>query len=136
MVKELNWTTSESSKAEDTIDPRGATLVFAEGSLNNPEREADASVESVEPLAIPLACENLDFIMTPARLQSILESCNPGCTFVLPQPGERCHHFDSLKSGTTSPNVVLSSQFFRLGLSLPVHPFILEILNFYKVSLM
>ena len=68
VVKELNWTTYESSKADDTLDPWGASPVFVEGSLNNPEREAEASVESVERPAIPLACENLDSIMTPARL--------------------------------------------------------------------
>ena len=83
-----------------------------------------------------LACEYMNSIMTPARLQSLLESCNPGCTLVIPQPGERCHRFDNLKPETNYPNAVLSSQFFRLGLSLPLHPFILEVLDFYEVALM
>ena len=52
------------------------------------------------------------------------------------KPGERCHRFDTLKPDTNYPNAVLSSQFFRLGISLPLHPFILEILDFYEVSLM
>ena len=135
VVKELNWTTSESSKADGTsglpLDPAAEAL---EGSPEEAEREAEASVEVIEPPAVVLACEHMDSIMTPARLQSLLESCNPGCTLGIWKPGERCHRFDTLKPGTGYPKAVLSAQFFRLGLSLPLHPFILEVMDFYEVS--
>ncbi|KAL1811046.1 hypothetical protein ACET3Z_021111 [Daucus carota] len=135
VVKELNWTTSESSQADITpglpLDPAAEAL---EGSPEEAEREAEASLKVIEPPAVVLACEHMDSIMTPARLQSLLESCNPGCTLGIPKPGERCHRFDTLKPGTGYPKAVLSTQFFRLGLSLPLHPFILEVLDFYEVS--
>lgn len=78
----------------------------SEGNLDELKREAEASVEVVEPPAVVLAGEHIDSIMTPARLQSLLEFCNPGCTLVIPQPGERCHRFDSIKPGTDYPNAV------------------------------
>ena len=84
----------------------------ADACKGNPEeleREAEASVEVIEPPAVVLACEHMDSIMTPARLQSLLESCNPSCTLVIPKPGERCHRFDILKPDTNYPNAVLSS---------------------------
>ena len=135
VVKQLNWTTSESSKAEGVLGPQvDAAADASEGNPEEHEREAEASVEVIEPPVVVLACEYMDSIMTPARLQSLLESYNPGCTLAIPKPRERCHRFDTLNLDTNYPNAVLSSQFFRLGLSLPLHPFILEIMDFYEVS--
>ncbi|XP_063945941.1 uncharacterized protein LOC135151422 [Daucus carota subsp. sativus] len=56
VVKELNWTTSESSKADGTsglpLDPAAEAL---EGSPEEAEREVEASVEVIEPPAVVLA---------------------------------------------------------------------------------
>ena len=125
--------TSESSKAEETPTPQATALGPDEGNPPSPQPEAEALIELVEPPIVLLACENLDSIMTPVRLQSLLESCNRGCTLVIPQPGERRHCFDSLRLETAIPNVVMSSQFFKLGISLPLHPFILKIMDFFFI---
>ena len=113
VVKELNWTTSESSQADGTPGlPLNLAAEALEGNPEGAEREAEASVEVIEPPTIVLACEHMYSIMTPARLQSLLESCNPGCTLGFPKPGERCHRFDTLKPGTGYPKAVLSAQLF------------------------
>ena len=67
-VKELNWTTSESSRAEKTPGPQMDIVADSEGVHEELEREAEASVEVVEPPVVVLACEYMDSIMTPARL--------------------------------------------------------------------
>lgn len=74
------------------------------------------------------SCENLDSNMNAYRLEKLLESCTPGCLLVVPRVGERCHRFDSLAPGRAIPSTVLSASFFKLGFSLPLHPFFLELL--------
>ena len=73
VVKELNWTTSESGKTEGGSGPQvDAAADASEGNPEELEREAEASVEVIEPPAVVLACVHMDSIMTPARLQSLL----------------------------------------------------------------
>lgn len=72
--------------------------------------------------------------MNPVVLENLLRVYTPGCRLVIPQPGKRCHTFNNFEPDQTIPNDVLPAQFFRLGLSLPLHPFIQDILDFYNIA--
>lgn len=72
--------------------------------------------------------------MSAEKLEELLESWNPGCTLVLLESGERCHRFDGLKPGKAIPCAILSYSYFKLGFSLPMHPFIHEIRDFYNLA--
>lgn len=80
------------------------------------------------------SCETVDSTMNAEKLEKLLSSWNPGCKLVLPEAGERCHRFDNLKFSRAVPQAVLSSSYFKLGFSMPMHPFFLEILNFYSLA--
>ena len=69
-----------------------------------------------------------------AKLTLQLDDYNPGCKLVAPQPGERCQSFDNFEPDQAIPGAVLSAQFFRLGLSLPLHPFLHEVIQYYDVA--
>ena len=91
-------------------------------------------VIEIEPPVLPLSCEDVDSAMNPSKLSKLLEFCNPGCRLVIPQVGERCHRFDSFEPDQLEPEAVLSAAFFRVGVSLPLHPFLTELLNFYQLA--
>lgn len=94
----------------------------------------DSEDELQEYPATEFACENLDSSMNAARVKSLLRNCYTGCRLVIPEPGERCHRFDNFEMDQAEPAVVLSAQFFKVRLSLPLHPFIQDILEFYDIA--
>lgn len=103
----------------------------------DPEVEVETSVEDIEspesPCSIP-ACENLDTTMNANRLKILLQKCQPQCQLVIPSPGERCHRFDMLEPDQVIPSAVFSATFFRMGISIPLHPFIHDILRLYDLA--
>lgn len=96
---------------------------------NNDNDEEDIEIT----LKVP-SCENMDSSMNEERLEKLLQSCNPGYQLVIPKAGERCHRFDSLKIGLPIPPAVISTSFFKLGFSLHMHPFFLELLHSYNLA--
>lgn len=98
---------------------------------HEPDQEA---VKTEIPQGVELDCDHLDSIMNPVKLTNLLQTCKPGCKLMIPAPGERCHHFDSFEPDQPIPQAVLFAQFFKLGLSLPMHPFIQELLEFYDIA--
>lgn len=79
-------------------------------------------------------CENMNSSMNEKRLEKLLESCNPVFLLVVPMAGERCHCFDCLEVALPILSAIISTSFFKLGFSLPMHPFFLELLDFYNLA--
>lgn len=80
------------------------------------------------------SCEDTDSSMNADRLARLKESCDPGCDLVVPTAGERCHRFGNFEPDQAIPNAVLSASFFKLGFSMPMHPFFVDMLNFYEIA--
>lgn len=78
--------------------------------------------------------EDLDSSMNIDKLEKLLESCDPGCNLVVRSVGERCHKFDNFEPDQSIPSAVLSASFFKLGFSLPMHPFFIDLLIFYDIT--
>ncbi|KAK1365185.1 hypothetical protein POM88_040746 [Heracleum sosnowskyi] len=72
--------------------------------------------------------------MNANRVKLLLQKHRPKCRLVVPSPGERCHRFDNFELDQQIPCVVFSATFFRMGLSIPLHPFINDIITYYDIS--
>lgn len=86
------------------------------------------------PIGFVPACEDIDSTMNTDRLERLLEMCNLGCSLVIPSAGERCHKFDDFEPDQVIPDAVLSASYFKLGFSLPMHSFFIEMLKFYDIA--
>lgn len=53
---------------------------------------------------------------------------------MVPLAGMRCQRFDNFKPGQEVPKVVLSVTFFKFGVYIPLHPFLLDIFRFFDVA--
>lgn len=110
-------------------DDANIPLVGEQPFYDNYEEDEDVEVTFRVPY-----CENMDSSMNDERLEKLLETCYPGSRLVILKAGERCHRFDSLEIGFPIPYAVVLASFFKLGFSLPMHPFFLEILDFYRLA--
>lgn len=134
-VKDLNWTTSEEADEVRVASPHDEQPLPLQVVQGNQEDGGEGEGgDPVNPQETIPSCEHIDSILNPVRLQSLLEVCTPGCTLEIPNPGERFHRFDLLSPDCNIPNAVFSAQFFKLQLSLPLHPFIVEISDYYEVA--
>lgn len=79
-------------------------------------------------------CENMDTSINMVKLSNLTASLNPGCHLVTPARGERCHRFDNFGHEQAIPRVVLSAAHLKVGLSMPLHPFIVEISERYDLT--
>lgn len=129
---------SDSPESEEEIHSLGhlspTAVPFNDQSENSENQDEATPVKVLNATTPQLSCANTRTSMTAQKLENLLEACNPGCSLVVPQPEERCHDFSNFEPDQAIPCAVFSAQFFRLGLSLPLHPFIVDILNTYKLA--
>lgn len=99
---------------------------------DEPEPEVERDLYRAE---ITPYCEKTDSIMTLSRLEKLYEECpRPTCTIAIPGPGERAHSFNVRTPELGIPKAVISAAFFKVGVYVPLHPFIREILDFYELA--
>ncbi|KAK1392141.1 hypothetical protein POM88_011197 [Heracleum sosnowskyi] len=115
-----------SVKTRTTIHPEPNSEVEVETSM---EGETPSESQGIIP-----AYEELDTSMNANRLKLLLQKHRSSCRLVIPSPGERCHYFDNFEPDQAIPSAVFSATFFRMGLSIPLHPFIHDIITYYDIS--
>lgn len=127
--------------SSNTDEEEGSTDMFStdKDSIGDKEQIAVGMIVQVErklhvPVSFVPSCEDMDSSMNVDRLERLRELCNPGCNLVIPSGGERCHRFNNFEPDQSIPNAVLSASFFKLGFSLPLHPFFTDVLNFYDIA--
>lgn len=143
----LNPSSPDDAKSGSTLhasssyhtDSLSADSPLATDVETNPVDQKEHSDESTESIplrnpTIDLACASLDSSVSVSQLEHLNQFYHTGCTLIIPTKNERCHRFDNFEPDQMIPNAVLSAQFFKLGLSLPLHPFIQDILRFYDIA--
>lgn len=109
---------------------------FEPESFLEPDFQSEISVER-EPFKQEIVpfCEKSDSIMTSVKLERLFEECHrPVCKITVPEPGERAHRFDLKIPKQGIPHAVISAAFLRVGVSMPLHPFLREVLDFYQLA--
>lgn len=100
--------------------------------IEEPEIEVERDLYRTE--IVPY-CEKTDSIMTLSKLDKLFEECpHPKCTIVIPVPGERAHRFDTRTPELGIPKAVISAAFFKVGVYVPLHPFLRDVLDFYELA--
>lgn len=135
---DISSNTDEGERMIDELQLRGNRLSFSNDDAIEGEGDIELPSEVERKPHVPAsnvpACEGQDSTMNADRLARLLEICNPGCHLVLPCAGERCHRFDNFEADQSIPNAVVSASYFKLGFSFPMHPFFIDLLNFYEIA--
>lgn len=79
-------------------------------------------------------CENLYSAINVERLENLLVAYTLGFRPVILEQGETCHRFDNFGPEQVIPDAFLSTIFFKLSFSLPMHPFFHDILEYYELD--
>lgn len=53
---------------------------------------------------------------------------------MISKSSDRCHRFDNYEPEKAIPHVVVSISHFKLGFTVPMHPFFVEMLDFYELT--
>ena len=85
-------------------------------------------------VGVTLSCKNLSTSLKLKTLAEAVEQYQIEGRVILPQPHMRCYRFNHKENGGRPPRMVLSTSLLELGVSSPLHPFIREVCEYFKVA--